>query len=180
MMMERGSTSDNMSWKSVLLVLFGFLLGILLGIGFGIFSVMLEGLMDVGDGFLLYGGLILTILFGLVAENRYLPFVSVLSSFVTYQIMAFYFLGHEYTVGLFWYLPFISVLYGVPWIYLKTVRKPGKKIKSAIKCPNCRNEIERKWVTCPYCGKRIKEETRQYNTRDDTRLYDKNDNTRVY
>lgn len=176
MMTERGSTSDNMSWKSDLQVLFG----ILLGIGFGIFSVMLEELRDIGDGFLLFGGLILTILFGLVAGNRYLPFVSVLSSFVTYQIMAFYFWKHDYALWSFWYLPLIAVLYGAPWIFLKSVKKPGKKTKSAIKCPNCRNEIERKWVTCPYCGKKIKEETRQFNTRDDTRLYDKTDDTRVY
>ena len=175
MMTERGSTSDNMSWKSNLQVLFG----ILLGIGFGIFSVMLEELMDAGDGYLLFGGLILTILFGLVAENRSLPFVSVLSSFVTYQIMAPYLWGHDYTLGSFRYLPLIAVLYGVPWVFLKSA-KPGKKIKSTIECPNCRNEIERNWVTCPYCGKKIKEETRQYNTRDDTCLYDKTDDTRVY
>lgn len=31
-----------------------------------------------------------------------------------------------------------------------------------VHCPQCRNIIERSWVSCPYCG---------YNLKDDTRIY---------
>lgn len=46
-----------------------------------------------------------------------------------------------------------------------------KTIKSIqpIYCPQCKNRIEKKWVSCPYCGYDFRDTTRTYD--DDTQIY---------
>ena len=155
-----------MDWRNVLLILFGSSFGI----GQGIFSCILEILFDIGDYFLLAGGFALTILLGILSKNKYLPFASVLSAFVTFQVMVYHYLGGDYGIEPSWLLPLLAVIYGVPWVLLRSATS-GKKRKKFV-CPRCKNEIEENWVSCPYCGMKIKDDTRVYDTPDNTQLYD--------
>ena len=154
-----------MNWKDVLLILFGSSFGI----GYGIFSWVLEDLIDFGDYFLVVGGFSLAILCGVLSENRYLPFASVLSAFVTFQVIICYYWEEDYEIEPFWLLPLLAVVYGVPWVFLRSA-KSGKNGKKSV-CPRCKHKIDKKWVSCPHCGMKIKDDTQVYDTPDDTQMY---------
>ena len=58
---------------------------------------------------------------------------------------------------------------GVPLIGKKVVPSGIQPPPYQTHCPRCRNRIDITWISCPYCG---------YDLRDDTRIYD--DKTRIY
>jgi DNA-directed RNA polymerase subunit RPC12/RpoP len=158
-----------MNWKGVFWILFG----ASFGIGFGIFSGIIEELIDIGDSFLLVGGFILAILLGLLSGDKYLPFTSVLSAFMTFQVIAIHYWDTGYEIKPFWLLPLLAIVYGVPWVFLRSAKKSRKTGKKpTIVCPRCGNEIDKSWISCPYCGMKITDDTQTYdNTHDDTQTY---------
>jgi hypothetical protein len=66
-------------------------------------------------------------------------------------------------VGGMLYAQYVGILTG------KKVTPSMSKSVQTIYCPRCRNKIEKSWVSCPYCGASLKDETRVYD--DDTRIY---------
>ena len=77
-------------------------------------------------------------------------------------------------IGAFLWAAVPSLIGGM--LYAQYVGTPtGKKVTPKMPksiqlyCPQCKNKIEKSWVSCPYCGYDFKDKTRTYD--DDTRVY---------
>jgi hypothetical protein len=58
---------------------------------------------------------------------------------------------------------------GIPFTGQQSVPSEAQPLPYQTYCPRCRNRMNRTWISCPYCG---------YDLRDDTKVYD--DKTRIY
>lgn len=144
------------------------LLWILVGIGYGIMlAVAWEESFYIAGFLFFFGSLILSIIVGAVSKNKYLPFVTVFSSFMTdYSIYAMGYVTDEDILTIFLF----SGLYGIPgFIAAWIAKRRARKVDQHLLCPSCGKKVEKDWVSCPYCRTAL-DSTRMYT--EDTRIYD--------
>lgn len=141
-----------------------FIPSILFGIVYGVITMGLEeSFVDLGTVLLLVGTPFLSVLLGLLSENRLNSVVTVFSIFMIVFVLD----ASRISVGTKALLLslFFAALYsilglGVSWIFKIRMKKP-RKLRGLF-CPNCGKKIEKSWNMCPYCKANL----------DYTKLYD--------
>jgi hypothetical protein len=118
---------------------------------------------------------VLAVFVGFISRNRYLSFVTILSSFLTGYVI--HSLDYRFDTFELILIFIASGVYGIngPISALVSKKVSKQRIASKIFCPNCGRKIERTRDACPYCGMNLGS-TRAYD--DGTRAYD--DGTRAY
>lgn len=80
--------------------------------------------------------------------------------------------GFVYGFEYIWPLSIIAVGFFMMGYYMRHIgEKPAKKTQTektkpaasrTVTCPVCRNEIQENWISCPYCGVNLDDETQIY------------------